>query len=143
MGKAIIDKYYHRYLEELSKTNNVTKISRTDFQNYYRQFCGLWTADMGNSNGMQFLAPLIRVGDAYPTHTLTKITGDSNLPAGKLFIVTEGLPILAQSTVKNARQQNLRDEENSSFVWNKVEIMSPNVNTMNSNFLEYFSFDSA
>ena len=85
---------------------------------------------------MQFLAPLVRVGEESPTHTLRTISGDSNLPAGKLFIVTTGLPILAQSTVTNGRQQNVHEvtktvgSGNKSFGWNKVEIMSPNVNTL-------------
>ena len=136
MVVAIIDKYYDLYFEELSKNNKESKISRTDYQNCYRQFCGLWTVDMGNSNGMQFLAPLVRVGEESPTHTLRTISGDSNLPAGKLFIVTTGLPILAQSTVTNGRQQNVHEvtktvgSSNKSFGWNKVEIMSPNVNTL-------------
>ena len=136
MVAAIIDKYYDLYLEQLSENNKETKISRTDYQNYYRQFCGLWTVDMGNSNGMQFLAPLVKVGEESPTHTLVTITGDLKLPAGKLFIVTNGLPILAQSTVTNGSQQTLRSSTKrvgfggESFGWNIVKILSPNSNTI-------------
>ena len=132
---SIIDKYYDMYLHGLSEKSTVPNISRYDYQKYCRQFCGLWTVDMGDSNGTQFLAPFITVGDKSPVHTLMKITGDSNLPSGKLCIMTKGLPILAHSTVIKGYQQNRRDGKKSvgiggtSFGWSKVEITSPDKNT--------------
>ena len=133
---SIIDKYYDIYLQELSEKSTLPNISRYDYQTYYGQFCGLWTVDLGDSNGVQFLAPFITVGDKSPTHSLMKITGDSNLPSGKLCIVTKGLPILAHSTVINGYQQIRRDGKKSvgigckSFGWSKVEITSPDINTL-------------
>jgi hypothetical protein len=127
--KSII-KHMHvnRLNESLSlQTSALSKISRHDFLNYFSQFQGIWSADY--AHGDELFSSRIVIENVVPKVCFTKITGDPNVPAGRISVKTEGVPVVGSNTSTKGFLQVRGDIcDPNGFSWEDIELEFPSPN---------------
>ena len=111
------------------ETSAISKISRSDVFSYFNQFQGIWSADYGH--GIELFCSRIVIEKGSPKVCFTKITGDPNVPAGRISFKTEGVPVVGSNTSTKGFLQIRGDITNpNGFSWEDIEIEFPSPNSI-------------
>ena len=92
------------------------------------QFSGLW---IGQYHGVELLSARVVIEHGVPKVCFTKVTGDPNVPAGRISLKTEGIPVPGSKTSTTGLIQ-MRDkiDDQDGFYWGDMSVVMPNLNTI-------------
>jgi len=108
----------------------LSDMSRSDFFNYVGQFQGIWSANYG-IHGLELFSSRIVIENGSPKVCFTKITGDPNVPAGRISVKTEKVPVVGSKTSTKGFMQIRCDISNpSGFSWEDIEVEFPSHNSI-------------
>ena len=111
------------------RLNNDMKENAANFDTIYRELGGIWTLPFDRDHELLFSCIVFEHNTS--ELWLRKLTGDSNVPAGKISLKTKGIPVLESEKFTNAVMQ-MREDENdpNGFKWMKSKLRFPNKNEM-------------
>ena len=103
------------------RPNNDMKENAANFDAIYRELGGIWTLPFGKDHELLFSCIIFEFGAS--ELWLRKLTGAPNVPAGKIYLKSKGIPVLDGEKFTNAVMQ-VREDENdpNGFEWMKSKL---------------------
>ena len=126
--KSVLVNLYKKHLKENPPPENTTTPddAQLDFLKNIHQLTGLWNLNL--LHGVEFLSArvVLEAGcleHGCPKVCFTKVTGDPEVPAGRISIKTEGLLVPeSKSTIKGSRQLRNDIDGQDGFFWSDASI---------------------
>lgn len=82
-------------------------------------------------HGFELLSACVIIEHGNPKLCFRKVTGDPNVPAGRIYIKTEGVPLpRSKTSTKGSMQMRSDIESLDAFYWGNVSLVMKTLNTI-------------
>ena len=119
---AIFDSLYSNWPTQTlaSSKSDYEDMDLAAFKGMIKELWGHWI--LNSENGVDLLATQIIIEDFVPKFVLRKVTGTPNFPAGRIYIKTEGIPIIGKQIQVTGKMQDRKGKDEKGDNWKGYDL---------------------